>query len=459
VGICTCSPLLEGKTKFQALCFYEIRGDKFMDYQEIKELAGELGCKVTDLIALAPQNDPFYAGTKTDWVNANWFTDLWIRFGYAQGVHIRRVHYQIISQSPQVLMPNGKPYENTEGCWDFLNQASKMARYLGLVEPGAFVDRRNPEPKLYAGEVADDPSLWVDNNLWGGAPQLPDFPSVPRYSLSSYTGYQRYHLEIWCEKSTMNDVLIPLCEKYRVNLVTGVGEMSITATLELAKRFNNRPVRIFYVSDFDPAGQSMPVAVSRKVEYFQRSKGFVADVRLYPVVLNLDQVAQYRLPRTPIKESERRAAGFEERYGSGAVELDALEALYPGTLSRILRSHIERYFDRNLSQRVEEERAKLNAFLEREAAQVLEPYIDELETLQSEYERIRAEFEDRLSGLGRHIENLWEAMTDMLGRCEPDISDFEVPEACVADELPAPLYDAQRNYTQQMIVYKEFQGK
>jgi hypothetical protein len=48
---------------------------------------------------------------------------------------------------------------------------------------------------------------------------------------------------------------------------------------------------------------------------------------LTPLALTLAQVQQYRLPRIPIKESDRRKPGFEDTYGEGAVELDALEAL------------------------------------------------------------------------------------------------------------------------------------
>ena len=137
-----------------------------LNYTHVKELARTRGCKVTDLIALAPQNDPFYCGTPNDLLIAGWFADLWDQFGYTQGIHIRRVHYQIISQTPPVIMPNGKPYENTETCWDFLNQASKMARYLNLVDPGAFVDRRNPEPRLFARTPEYGPSIEVHNFLW-----------------------------------------------------------------------------------------------------------------------------------------------------------------------------------------------------------------------------------------------------------------------------------------------------
>src|SRR2546430_12069918 len=37
-------------------------------------------------------------------------------------------------------------------CWGILNLASKAARYLGLVDPAAFTDRRNPDPVVYRSE-------------------------------------------------------------------------------------------------------------------------------------------------------------------------------------------------------------------------------------------------------------------------------------------------------------------
>jgi hypothetical protein len=49
------------------------------------------------------------------------------------------------------------------------------------------------------------------------------------------------------------------------------------------------------------------------------------------------------LPRIPIKETEKRSEAFEQRHGEGATELDALEALHPGVLARILEQEIGRY--------------------------------------------------------------------------------------------------------------------
>jgi hypothetical protein len=128
-------------------------------YEAIKAEAKQRRCKVTDLIALAPQNDPFYVGTPGSIALAQWFAELWERFGYSTGVHLRRVHYQIVSQDQPVMLPNGEPYENTEKCWDTLVQASGYARNLDLVDPDAFVDRRNPSAIINTPEALAAPSV------------------------------------------------------------------------------------------------------------------------------------------------------------------------------------------------------------------------------------------------------------------------------------------------------------
>src|SRR5689334_5564542 len=100
------------------------------NYDRIKEEAAARKIPVTDLIALAPGNDPMYSGKPADKVIARWFADLWEQFGYSTGVHLRRVHYQIISQDPPVKLPEGMKikigpdewtdvYHNYDACWNF----------------------------------------------------------------------------------------------------------------------------------------------------------------------------------------------------------------------------------------------------------------------------------------------------------------------------------------------------
>ena len=46
-------------------------------------------------------------------------------------------------------------------------------------------------------------------------------------------------------------------------------------------------------------------------------------------------------------------AAFEARYGEGVTELDALEALHPGELERILTPEILRYYDDTLDDQID----------------------------------------------------------------------------------------------------------
>ncbi len=60
------------------------------DYESIKGLAREVGCKVTDLIVLAANNDPFYAGVPFRRERAEWFANLWDRYELWDGIHVRQ---------------------------------------------------------------------------------------------------------------------------------------------------------------------------------------------------------------------------------------------------------------------------------------------------------------------------------------------------------------------------------
>ena len=431
------------------------------DYSSIKQAAKQHGCTVKDLIALAPQNDPFYVGTQTDKENGTWFADLWQQFGYGTGVHLRRMHYQVISQDPPVTMPNGKPYENTETCWDFIASASQSARYLNMVSPDAFVDRRNPEPHTFALDDTATPQLFVWNESTADDLTLPALPDLPAYKLFNYAGQQLYHVEVWCEKSTMNDVLLPLCEQYGVNLVTGVGEMSITATLAAVQRIQQRgkPARLLYISDFDPAGRSMPVAVSRKIEYFVQQCDTPLDIKLVPIVLTPEQCAMYELPRTPIKETERRAARFEARFGTGATELDALEALHPGTLYDVVKQFITHYYDDTLRQRVSSARWQLERKLNNTRQAIIEQHHDTITEITDEYAALCAEFTDRAQAIQERMSAEWQAISDELEAAAPSIELYPVPQASMANEMSGILYSSKRNYLTQINAYRHFQGR
>ena len=433
-----------------------------MNYETIKHLAREVeGIGIADLCALAPANDPFYIGRKSQLAAARWFADLWERFGYSDGVHLRRVHYRIVSQDPPVLRPDGKPYENTLKDWAYLGSAGKWARYLDLVSPTAFVDRRNPAAILNADYGGDPtPDYWLDD-LWGFSVDTPSFPDLPVLKVDGYTSgnLQPYHVEVWCEKTTMNDVLEPLCERYGVNLVTGAGEMSITSVVDFMARVReaDRPARILYVSDYDPAGLGMPISVARKIEFFQRRNGDGGlDIRLQPIVLAADQVAEYSLPRIPVKDSDRRKANWIEHHGAGQVELDALEALRPGELERIVTEAILDYYDPDLDAGAREQKRELEEALEAASIEALRDLSPEIDALRSEFDQTVAAFEEAIEGMRERLTEVHTQATVRLRAVDVDTDDYPLPNADLPPESDGKLYISCRDYLAQLAAYRAY---
>ena len=230
----------------------------------------------------------------------------------------------------------------------------------------------------------------------------------------------------------------------------------------------------------------MPVSFARKLEFFLRQFGGEYDVRLVPLALTVDQVAEYDLPKVPIKQSEKRREGFEARYGEGAVELDALEALRPGELRRIVESAIERY--RAPARRARRAITRLAVEIGREIADIRDVVIaeheEELASLRDEFEDVRdavaieqaaiaeliedcrariAEHEsaiaEHLDGWRERVAPVWETISDAIEERAPDLDEIEWPQPEPADESDDPLFDSTRKYVDQIDHYKVHQGK
>jgi hypothetical protein len=349
---------------------------------------------------------------------------------------------------------DGSPYENTIDCWVEICHATRDALLLGLVPPDAFVDNRTDDPVIHLVSP-DDASIGIG----GGQPFLTDtqMPELPTLALDRPVVPQPYHIEIWSEKSTMNDILVPLAEMFKLNLITGAGEMSTTVCIDLVDRAeqSDRPVRILYVSDFDPGGLSMPLAVARKIEFELQRRCVDLDIQVRPIVLSHEQCAEYRLPRIPIKVTEKRATKFEERFGEGATELDALEALHPGLLRQILEREIGRYWNEDHDDGVDDACQSIEDDLEEITADAHSEHQDEIDALAAEWQEIvkaqRAWIE-----LAKPV---WQAIREKLEVAAPRVYDTQWRPDFDADEDPDPMFDSTRDYVEQMDRYKEHQGK
>lgn len=500
-----------------------------INYDTIKKMAKEQGIKVNDLIALSSANDPYYVGKPAQLRDAEWFADLWQRFGYGDGIHLRRVHYQAQAQDPGIALPvtltwtvkdgplagrkqSTDVYINNEPCWAYLTKAAKYARYLGLVDAGSFVDRRNPDAIINAhnqdpdGYGYQDPTprseidggwytkksdeLWdTDDSDRYGLPQLPELdtlpyelPDTPWLKARGYIGTpQGYLVEIWAEKSTMDDVLNPLCRQYGVNYIRGLGEMSISSVIDFLNRVKDagRPARILYVSDYDPAGHQMPVSVSRKIEFYLealRDEGH--NIALQPIVLTPEQIDTYQLPPAPVKDSDKRKAGWDAIHGaSAAVELDSLEALHPGELRKAVKAEILNYYDPRYDGTLRNAQYDYQHLLDDDQSEVIASYQDDIDALSADYDTLNEAWQttrDRFNELvsdfpadieahRRELENITGRAADLHQEIRDDLetADVEAPQIPppnLPQESDSLLYASGRDYFEQLDAYQIYKN-
>jgi hypothetical protein len=395
---------------------------------DLHQLSKELKRPVGTLYVLAACNDPFH------WIpsrirDAEWFAEMWTRYG-RPGLHPHGLHYILISQPRgDIIVPGtGKPYENTLTCDQLLGQAARDARYLGLVSPDEMPDRRNAEAVInYSKEDTPADGGVVDSDfdlqLALIEPPVAAFPELPKLQVLPPKIPQAYIVEIWIEKSTMAEVIDPIAQQYGVNVVSGTGQTSETRCRELVERAKStgKKIRILYVSDFDPSGDNMPLAAARKMEFWIRTEYPDVGVQLRPVVLTKQQCIEYQLPRTPIKEDDRRKEAWEEKHGEGATELDALEAIHPGVFARILTEEIERYYDDTLQERIDEVESETDERLDEINAEVHAEHETDIARFRAKHAAIVKELRARIKALNNDFRKRFQALSKDLKPCWPSL--------------------------------------
>jgi hypothetical protein len=200
------------------------------------------------------------------------------------------------------------------------------------------------------------------------------------------------------------------------------------------------------------------------VEYWLQEFAPSCDIKLTPLGLTREQVITYQLPRIPIKASDARKAGFEERYGEGAVELDALEALYPGTLADIVREAVEPYRDRSLAERLQDAADEAQEQAEQVWEDQLAPHRQEIDRItadaraivgqyQAQLAQMDAALQSALTPLRERAERLRHAVVVEMSRFHPALPARPEADPDLVDEA-AWLFDAQRDYLTQLSMYK-----
>ena len=262
------------------------------------------GLPLRALTVMSNLTDPYRIDTPANRRDAEWLAQAWETSGARRPIHLRGLHYAIVSTPEVPAMPGGQPYHNTFECWTWLQAVANKARWLGVVRFEDVTDERNAAPQIHT-EYVDEIETGISTkdglaHLWlpGSIADL-----LPEVSVSLVSARQAYRLVFIGEKQSLEAVLLPLAREYRAELVLPTGELSTTLLYGITKRAwqDGRPCRIFYCSDFDPTGFHMPIEVSRKLQALVDDRFPELDVQLRRCALTADQVQDLGLPSTPMK--------------------------------------------------------------------------------------------------------------------------------------------------------------
>ncbi len=434
----------------------------------LKEMAKVLDRPLYTLTVLA--QDPFTADQETRQAGAEWFARLWKkRFAFGakpgQKLHVHGFHYLLVSQDKPIKKPEGGDYENTTEDENYvLDRCALDARYLGLVSSDDFDDRRSVEPIINDTVAALDPSISITGGLGDLEIQyeLPEF-EIPKLEVYPPLLLPHDHLEIFIEKSTQDGWLGPLCEQQHIDFQPGVGEFGYKRCeqiVERAKARHPRTTRVGVITDFDCAGQSIPVAIARKIQHMLYSMGLEhLDIRVEPIALTHDQCVELKLPRTPIKREELRAAKFVARYGEGQTELDAIDAKYPGKLQELVQDWIDTYREDDLAERITDMEREAESEVYAINDEVHEEHADDIAVVEAAKEECNAEIEAAIEKFENIARPILEKIEEDLDDKAPDVDGYEWPEPVEDLGDDDPMYDSTRGYVEQTNSFREHQGK
>ncbi len=495
-----------GKTPYEEMAAYLAA---LKEYDKGWTVMGKHG-----ILAMDRKNDPFYAGQPWQAERAYWFATLFKQLGFeGKRIHLRFIHYVTSGAEPhpetgeyvttrlpageierrkERLRKKGLPpdvvetYENTDENWAFVLEASKDARNMELVDPRSIIDRRTPRPFVNAPtEPADDPCVELEE------PEL-ELPTLevsalePTLEYACATPHGYYYdaayepslIEIWVEKDLdagEDPVIRTLCEELDVNLVTGIGVMTISSIHALLERRAKlgKPLRVLYLSDFDPAGKHMPVSPARHIEFAIRNMDPKPDIRLHHLALTEEQAVDMELPRIPIKDSESRKRKFEKLHGEGAVELNAMmHQSRVADFEELIRNAIKELRDPNLRRKLFDAEMEAQEMLDAEVGRWLHWPHRALELLEEQAREIGERYREELEDLSRRLEAEIAPLRDRAERVRHVTRRrLERIEEELADELPVVegeededatllwLFDSRRDYLDQLEYYKHHKGE
>jgi hypothetical protein len=181
----------------------------------LEDARHELRCGRNKLTVLSTQVDPYRLDTPAGHRDGAWLAEQLDRaVGAERRIHWRGLHYAIVAAG-DIRKPNGEIYRNDDANWTWLaNSAGKAARWLGYVDFERIIDNRNSDPVILR-RARVTPEAWVSIGL---DITIPDVDELEPYAgVASFEGRQPYALTIFGEKTSLEDVLLPLARRFEAD--------------------------------------------------------------------------------------------------------------------------------------------------------------------------------------------------------------------------------------------------
>ncbi len=269
--------------------------------------------------------EPF-VDTETDRTKSRWIAEAFQDFGRPKTT-VRSLFYFAMRRGVSDYPICGKlvgeiricrPYDESDG--ERLPKWVSRARKLGFIPEDAILDEV-PEEHLFFPKTSSN----------GTKPRI----------------------EVWINKSALNELLLPICNKYEATLVSVSGKPSENAVESLLQR-SDRPTTILCLSDLSVSSFLFGKNLAKMISEARLS--VEKDIRLKCIGLLPQQVVDLKIPTVQgpkgTKEDRRKYETYLKSHDLGKgkmAELDALEAYNPGGIAGFLDKCISEYvfnFDR-----------------------------------------------------------------------------------------------------------------
>lgn len=418
--------------------------------EQVIQLANALGVPREEVLFQSASRDPLNKGTAADQAKAKWFADLWERAvtnRAADTIHIRGLHYVVVQLEENINPPTDcewERYRNTDACYGYLTDAGVCARVLGYVPLGGVADEKNTqdvvtEYKEHATAANPSPTDAPRPTREPDVPTVTDSAAITFNNVEEYIQttaervaakavqgvsfatdrQQPFHIELWSEKA-LPDAVREAAKRAGVNaVVEGEGHLSYRVAHDFVRRVEvaGKPAVVFYLTDFDPAGETMPGAMASKVSWLDFADILEHRVTLSRLAVTAKQVERYDLPREPVEADgdayKTLAEDFQDRHNGGAVELSALEADLD-TYCEIVHEGIQAVRDDEIQRQNTQIKSELEETIQHCVAEQL--HQQDLTELEDELREWVSEFNDELAAIADTLDRLEELKTNSAHR-------------------------------------------